>query len=186
MIIRSPKSWLSVFRYGVSPQPEQAPENSNSGWSADTPLTVSWRTFVRSISGMVRKCSKPVLSSSRCSRAETRSSDLWLGSLLETAGQTSTQIPQPVQSSAAMAMLSWWSGRSRDLKDLLWKPSGALSSCSFGKILIRSAACGQVTAHLPQSVHRSGSQIGRSWAIVEAAAHYADAEHLAKVSHGLG
>src|SRR5665647_3843001 len=62
-------------------------------------------------------------------------------------------------------MLSWWSARSRDLKGLLWNPSGAPCSCSLGKILIRSAVCGQVTAHLPQSVHRSGSQIGRSWAI---------------------
>ena len=28
---RSPKSWESSLRYGVSPQPVQAPENSNSG-----------------------------------------------------------------------------------------------------------------------------------------------------------
>ena len=29
--VRSPKSWVSSFRYGVSPHPAQAPENSNSG-----------------------------------------------------------------------------------------------------------------------------------------------------------
>jgi len=40
--IRSPKSWVSVLRYGVSPQPlNRHQENSNSGWSWDTPLTVS-------------------------------------------------------------------------------------------------------------------------------------------------
>jgi len=29
--MRSPNIWVSSFRYGVSPQPEQAPENSKSG-----------------------------------------------------------------------------------------------------------------------------------------------------------
>ncbi len=51
MIIRSPKSWVSVLMYGVSPQPEQASENSNSGCSCATPFTWSWRTSVRSTSG---------------------------------------------------------------------------------------------------------------------------------------
>ena len=38
---RSPKSWLINFRYGVSPQPAQAPENSNRGCNNCEPLTVS-------------------------------------------------------------------------------------------------------------------------------------------------
>ena len=32
MMARSPNSWLISLTYGVSPQPAQAPENSNSGW----------------------------------------------------------------------------------------------------------------------------------------------------------
>ena len=30
-ISRSPNNWVINFTYGVSPQPEQAPENSNNG-----------------------------------------------------------------------------------------------------------------------------------------------------------
>ena len=32
IIIWSPNSWVMFLMYGVSPQPAQAPENSNSGW----------------------------------------------------------------------------------------------------------------------------------------------------------
>ena len=32
MYILSPKSWVTSFAYGVSPQPAQAPENSSSGF----------------------------------------------------------------------------------------------------------------------------------------------------------
>jgi len=53
--IRSPTSWLSSFTYGVSPQPEQAPENSNNGCSSCEPFTVLVRSLVRSVLGMVRK-----------------------------------------------------------------------------------------------------------------------------------
>ena len=49
--MRSPSSWVTSFRYGVSPQPEQAPENSNNGSRSCEPLTVSVRTVVRSVSG---------------------------------------------------------------------------------------------------------------------------------------
>ena len=38
---RSPNSWLISLRYWVSPQPAQAPENSNSGWRTWEPLIVS-------------------------------------------------------------------------------------------------------------------------------------------------
>ena len=40
-IIRSPKSWVASLTYGVSPQPAQAPLNSNSGWRSWLPLMVS-------------------------------------------------------------------------------------------------------------------------------------------------
>ena len=40
IMARSPNNWLISFRYGVSPQPAQAPENSNSGSRSWTFLTL--------------------------------------------------------------------------------------------------------------------------------------------------
>ena len=40
-IIRSPNIWVTSLMYGVSPQPAQAPENSNSGRFSWLPLTVA-------------------------------------------------------------------------------------------------------------------------------------------------
>ena len=49
---RSPKSCVSSLRYGVSPQPAQAPENSNSGCrSCDVLAPCRSRRCARSISG---------------------------------------------------------------------------------------------------------------------------------------
>jgi hypothetical protein len=98
---RSPYSWVSSFRYGVSPQPAQAPENSNSGSSICEPLIDATLTCVRSNSGISRKKSQLARSRSRWSRRGAMSMDLCLTSVLERAGQTSTQVPQPVQSSGA-------------------------------------------------------------------------------------
>ena len=57
-IVRSPKSCDTSFTYGVSPHPEQAPENSNSGSRNCAPFTESTFTVVRSASGRSRKKSK--------------------------------------------------------------------------------------------------------------------------------
>ena len=38
--MRSPNSWVTSLMYGVSPQPEQAPENSIRGWENWLPFTV--------------------------------------------------------------------------------------------------------------------------------------------------
>ncbi len=46
-----------------------------------------------------------------------------------------------------------------------WKPSGAPSNASGSNTLIRIAACGQMIAHLPQSMQMLGSQIGISCAM---------------------
>src|SRR6187397_1204335 len=54
-IILSPNNCVSNFKYGVSPQPLQAPENSNKGSSSCDPLTVDLFTLVLSISGNERK-----------------------------------------------------------------------------------------------------------------------------------
>src|SRR5436189_4857645 len=53
--IRSPNSCVVSFRYGVSPQPAHAPENSNSGWRNCDPLTDPALTRARSASGSPRK-----------------------------------------------------------------------------------------------------------------------------------
>ena len=90
---------------------------------------------------------------------------LWLESVLLFAGQTSTQTPQPVQSSGATWMVSRWSSRSRDLNSLCRKSAGAPSTADVGNTFIRMVAWGQTMAHLPQSMQIDGSQIGSIWAM---------------------
>ena len=90
---------------------------------------------------------------------------LWLVSVLLLAGQTSTQTPQPVQSSGATWIVSRWSGRSRERNSLWRNPAGAASTAAVGNTFIRIVACGQTIAHLPQSMQMDSSQIGISWAM---------------------
>src|SRR6185312_8030185 len=54
-ISRSPNSCDSSLMYGVSPQPAQAPENSNSGCRNCVPRTVPKSTRERSATGSVSK-----------------------------------------------------------------------------------------------------------------------------------
>src|SRR5665811_1020015 len=86
-IIRSPNSWETSLRYGVSPQPLQASENSNSGSSTWAPLTVSWAIRLRSSGGIDWKNSQCGRSISRCAAAGSRLMDLCLTSVLLLAGQ---------------------------------------------------------------------------------------------------
>ena len=110
-----------------------------------------------------RKASKLSRSCSRCGPIGSMLIALWRTSDLDFAGHTSTQTPQPVQSSGATWMVSVggrddrgsgtpWTGTPRA------RPSDAAGSYTF----IRIAACGQTRAHLPQSMQISGSQIGIS------------------------
>ena len=55
IIALSPKSCERSLRYGVSPQPAQAPENSKSGRRSCTSLTVEVLSWFLSVSGMSRK-----------------------------------------------------------------------------------------------------------------------------------
>ena len=82
------------------------------------------------------------------------------------AGQTSTQMPQPVQSSGATWIVMRIPGCSRDFHSLSLKPSGAPSSADGSKTFIRIAAWGQTSAHLAQSMQIDGSQIGISCAML--------------------
>ncbi len=92
------------LRYGVSPQPGQAPEYSNSGCSSCEPLIISNFTCLRSISGISRKKSKLARSTSRWSSFGSMLMALCLTISLLLAGHTSTHTPQPVQSSGATWM----------------------------------------------------------------------------------
>src|SRR5512143_42904 len=107
MTERSPKSWVTSFTYGVSPQPAQAPENSNSGSKSWTPFTSS-DTRARAGSGRSMKYWKLARSAVRSGAWGESSSDLWRGLALSLAGQISTQTPQPVQSSGATWTVYAW------------------------------------------------------------------------------
>ena len=145
---RLPKSWESIFYIrGVSPQPAQAPENSNSGRSTCMERMLSVLTLVRSTSGRLRKNS------------------MWLlpcreSSLL--AGQTSAQSVQPVQSFGEIWMTNFSPFQSGCLASRHSNPSGAFARASGEKNLLRITACGQTAVHLPHWMQRVGSHSGRS------------------------
>src|SRR5512140_2514021 len=96
---RSPKSWLTSLTYGVSPQPEHAPENSNNGSSNCASLTRWVERRVRSASGSLSKNAQLAFSCSRIGTCGAMLTALSLTSVLFLTGQTSTQSAQPVQSS---------------------------------------------------------------------------------------
>ena len=54
-VSRSPKSCVNSLRYGVSPHPEQAPENSNNGCRNCVPRTVPKSSRARSLTGRPSK-----------------------------------------------------------------------------------------------------------------------------------
>ena len=91
---------------------------------------------------------------------------LCLATSLLTAGQTSTQMPQPVQSSGATWTVSRWPGSSLPLHGSDWNVAGAPSRADASYTLVRMVACGQTRAQRPHWMQMSGSQIGISWAML--------------------
>ena len=85
---------------------------------------------------------------------------------LLTAGQTSTQTPQPVQSSGATWIVIRCPGRSWPVHGRERKPGGAPARAEGSKTLLRITACGQTNAQRPHSMQMSGSQIGISCAML--------------------
>src|SRR5579864_1798289 len=125
---RSPKSCETSFTYGVSPHPEQAPENSNKG-----SCTCCWRIvptliFLRSSSGILRKNSQFSLSGTRSGGCDTMLMAFSRASLLFFTGQTSTQTPQPVQSSGATWIVYFIPAHSLSRASHDLKVEGALAS----------------------------------------------------------
>src|SRR3984885_15276262 len=96
---RSPNSWESTLRYGVSPQPAQAPEYSNSGCRNWGPGTGPKSTRDRSLVG--RGSKKAMFSRSAATRGSLGRRLIALVTALpgRTTGQASTHRPHPVQSS---------------------------------------------------------------------------------------
>src|SRR5512138_2104216 len=150
--------------YGVSPQPVQAPENSNSGSRNCVPFTSSF-TLVRSGSGRARKKSKFFRSRSLSGVASAMLMAFLPFSVFDSAGQISTQSEQPVQSSGATWSAYFAPFTSGDLKSIVTKDFGARSSASGAKYFGRIAACGQMSAHLLHWMQSDGSQVGISRAI---------------------
>ena len=86
---------------GVSPHPEQAPENSKSGCRSCMSFTCRARACCDRPRAVFRKYSQLSRSASRSGGCGTMLMALCLTSLLLLTGQTSTQSAQPVQSSGA-------------------------------------------------------------------------------------
>src|ERR1041384_2674231 len=101
MTERSPNSCETNLTYGVSPQPAQAPLNSNNGRSNWEFLIVDGLTNFRSTSGMDMKKSQFLASCSRSGGCSAMLSALRPTWVLSFTGQTSTHSVQPVQSSGA-------------------------------------------------------------------------------------
>ena len=94
---------------------------------------------------------------------------LCLASVLLRVGHTSTQTPQPVQSSGATCRLyiRLSSGPpSLRAQGTALKPGGARFSSSAGKTFMRIAACGHVSGQIAHCVQMVSSQIGISWAML--------------------
>src|SRR6266699_6174661 len=97
--IRSPNNCVASLIYGVSPQPEQAPENSNNGVTSCEFLMAARLISVPSTSGRVRKNSQLVFSRSRSGGCGAILMALCPTCRLSLTGHASTHRPQPVQSS---------------------------------------------------------------------------------------
>src|SRR5579864_1520462 len=159
---RSPKSCETNFRYGVSPHPEQAPENSNSG-----SCTCCWRIVTtlilrRSRSGILRKNSQFSFSGARSGGCATMLMAFSRTSLLFLTGQMSTQTPHPVQSSGATWMVYFMPAHSLSRVSHDLNVAGAPSSSLLSYTLMRMTACGQTMAHLPHWMQIFESHAGIS------------------------
>src|SRR5271170_2523626 len=88
-IRRSPDNCVSNLTYGVSPQPEHAPEYSKSGSRNCVPLT-SMARQVRSGAGRLRKNSKLTFSCCRKVGIGIMLIAFCFGSVFDFTGQTAT------------------------------------------------------------------------------------------------
>src|SRR5580765_3051875 len=83
-------------------------------------------------------------------------------SLLFLAGQTSTQMPHPVQSSGATWMVYFIPAHSLSRASVDLNVGGALVSSRESYTLMRITECGQTMAHLPHWIQIFVSHTGMS------------------------
>src|SRR5579885_2978463 len=163
---RSPNSWVISLMYGVSPHPEQAPENSNSSCSNCESLTWLRLNTRRSISGIFRKKSQLAFSASRMGGCGAMLMARCLTSLLLLAGQTCTHRVQPVQSSGATCSVYFMILKSFHRAAVDLKAAGAPSRCCGSYTFARMTECGHTSTHLPHWMQSSSSQTGISSAML--------------------
>src|SRR5271157_1329610 len=145
--MRSPKSCVINFTYGVSPQPEQAPENSNSGGSNCTSFTWLGERILRSIPRMLMKNSQLAASASRMGGCDTMLMARRFTSRLSFTEQNSTHSVQPVQSSGDTCKVYFLSFMSFQRAGTALKVAGAPARCFSSYTLARITACGHTSTH---------------------------------------
>ena len=127
-ISRSPNNCDSSLTYGVSPQPAQAPENSNSGCRNCVPRTVPKSTRDRSATGSVSKNAMFSRSAATSGSRGARLIALRVGSAGAPTGQACTHSSQPVQSSTYTCSVKRVSGSPRASSGADRKSAGAPAS----------------------------------------------------------
>ena len=165
-MVRSPKSCDRSFRYGVSPQPAHAPENSNRGSSSWLPFTSRCTSLAVDGRHRARGTRSARARSASGRSASTMSIALCRGLVLSFAGQNATHRPHPVQSSGATCTTYVCPACSLALYVVETKPAGARSRCAGSNTTVRSAACGQMSAHLLHWMQMAGSHDGSSSAVL--------------------
>src|SRR5437588_11867912 len=126
-IMRSPKSCVASLMYGVSPQPEHAPENSNNGRASCEFLMAPILSCEVSTSGNVRKNSQLVFSRSRIGGCEAILIALRPTCRLSLTGHASTHNLHPVQSSGETCSVYFMPGNSLKCASIERNESGAPS-----------------------------------------------------------
>ena len=166
IIALSPKSEERSLRYGVSPHPAHAPENSKRGRRSCTSLTVEVLSLFLSASGISRKKFQLSRSGRRTSIWFTITRGLLSVPSLALTGQLWAQSPQPVQSSGAICTVYLAPSKFFHLASAALKVSGASARSSGSYILARIAAWGQTREHLPHWMQSAGSHEGMSMAML--------------------
>src|ERR1019366_6783982 len=128
--MRSPKSCVASLIYGVSPQPEQAPENSNNGSSNCAFLMAPRLIAVQSVSGSCKKKSQFLFSCSRNGGCACILMALCPTCFLSFTGQASIHNAHPVQSSGETCNVYFMPGNSLKRASVTLNVSGAPSNAT--------------------------------------------------------
>ena len=159
--MRSPNNCDSSFRYGVSPQPAQAPENSNSGSRNCTPRTLAKSTRARSFIGSAAK--KRAFAPFRLRSAAACRALIALARPRPglSAGHASCTARSRCNPRSRTASVKRTSGKPRTLIGADLKlVRRAVQLRPRRSILARITPCGQTKLHWPHCTQSSGSHTG--------------------------